>query len=132
MAVHSYTGTVAAEPDVVFGFLADVRNLPSYLPLMTAARDLGEGRVEMDTLVKGAEHTLEAWLKVDSDRRRIEWGSAREPGYHGWLEVSDGDVAPGSSTVEYELTTPRDHTLEPYLRAATTFVSNALAAHEAR
>jgi len=30
------------------------------------------------------------------------------------------------ATIDYELTTPRDHNLEPYLAAATTFVDNAM------
>src|SRR3954470_10213939 len=107
MAVHRYTGTVDAPPDVVFVFLADIRNLPSYLPLMTAAREVGEGKVEMDTVVNGAEHTVQAWLRVDDDRGRIEWGSDREPGYHGWLQVGEnvgGEAEPGMRTIiNYEL-----------------------------
>ena len=100
---------------------------PSYLPLMTAARELGEGRLAMDTDVKGSSHTVEAWWRLDADRRRIDWGSERDPGYHGWLVVEPAGSGAGSQ-ISYELTTPRDHTLEPYLRAATTFLATALAA----
>jgi uncharacterized protein YndB with AHSA1/START domain len=70
---HEHTQHVAAPPDRVFAALADVNNLPRYVPQLTAAQ-------------RG-----EAWFRTDEDAHRIEWGS---PGsdYHGWIQVSpDGD-----------------------------------------
>jgi hypothetical protein len=129
MATHRFTGELEAGPEAVFDYLADITHLPAYLPLMTAARDLGDGRLAMDTEVKGATHTVDAWWRLDRARRRIDWGSEREAGYHGWLVVAPAPTGAGSE-IRYGLTTPRDHTLEPYLRAATTFLSNALAGRD--
>jgi len=124
MPTYTYSGSVAASADEVYAFLADVRNLPRYLPLMTAARAGDAGAVEIETVVKGGVHTMAAWFRPDSSARRIDWGSTDNDGYHGWLAVSaDGE---SRATIDYELTTPRDHNLEPYLAAATTFVDNAM------
>ena len=124
MAVHRYTGTVAASPDDVWAFLTDIGNLPRYLPLMTAARAGDGDRVEMDTVVKGEARTVDAWFRPDATARRIDWGSVGNDAYHGWLALRPDD---DGTEVTYELTTPLEHTLEPYLRAATTFVGTALA-----
>jgi ribosome-associated toxin RatA of RatAB toxin-antitoxin module len=87
---HEHTEHVAAAPDAVYAAIADVGNLPSFVPQMTAAREAGEGKVEIDARYEGREQHGEASFKRDDAARRIDWSSAS--GYHGWMQVdADGD-----------------------------------------
>jgi hypothetical protein len=87
---HEHTEHVAAAPDAVFAAIADVGNLPKFVPQMTAARPAGGDRVEVDARYEGHEQHGEASFHADAAARRIEWGSAS--GYRGWMQVdSDGD-----------------------------------------
>jgi hypothetical protein len=57
---------------------------------MTAAREAGEGKVEVDARYEGREQHGEASFDRNDAERRIEWRSAS--GYHGWMQVDeDGD-----------------------------------------
>jgi hypothetical protein len=87
---HEHTEHVAASPDAVYAAISDVSNLPSFVPQMTAARESGTGRVEVDARYEGHEQHGEASFDKDDAARRIEWGAAS--GYHGWMQVDeDGD-----------------------------------------
>ncbi len=87
---HEHTEHVAAAPDAVFAAIADVGNLPKFVPQMTAARPAGGDRVEVDARYEGHEQHGEASFHADDAARRIEWGSAS--GYRGWMQVDpDGD-----------------------------------------
>jgi hypothetical protein len=88
---HEHTEHVVAQPDRVFAALADVNNLPHYVPQVTAARR-GEGdNVEVEARYEGRTQHGEAWFRADAAARRIEWG-AEGSSYHGSLEVvPDGD-----------------------------------------
>jgi len=87
---HEHTEHVAAAPDAVYAAISDVRNLPAFVPQMTAARDAGDGRVEVDARYGGHEQHGEASFTKDDGARRIDWGS--DSGYRGWMQVdSDGD-----------------------------------------
>ena len=88
---HEHTQHVAAPPDRVFAALADVNNLPRYVPQLTAARRTDGDTVAIEARYEGHTQRGEAWFRTDETAHRIEWGS---PGsdYHGWIEVSpDGD-----------------------------------------
>ena len=126
MAEHVFHGQIPVTADRVHAFMSDVTNLPTYLPLMTGARDLGADQVEIDTEVKGRVVHMAAWFHPDAQRRRIEWGSSTHDGYHGWMQVHEAPDNDASASVEFHLTTPLEHTLDPYFRAALQFVTNAL------
>lgn len=99
---HQHAQHVAAGPDAVFAALADVSNLPHYVPQMTQAQRKGEDRVEVEARYDGHTQHGEAWFKTDEGERTIEWG-AGEGQYHGRMLVQpDGD---GSKLV-LELSTP--------------------------
>jgi len=88
---HRHTDFVAASPERVFDALADVDNLPRYVPQLTAAERHGDDRVSVTARYEGHTQAGEAWFKTDPAERKIEWGS---PGsdYHGWIQVSaEGD-----------------------------------------
>jgi uncharacterized membrane protein len=83
---HEHTQHVAAPPDRVFSALADVRNLPHYVPQLTAAERIDGEKVKVQARYEGHTQEGEAWFRTDEAQRRIEWGS---PGseYHGWIQV---------------------------------------------
>jgi len=84
---HEHTQHVAAPPDRVFAALADVENLPRYVPQVTSARR-GEGEtVTIEARYEGHSQHGDGWFRVDEAARRVEWG-AEGTDYRGWLEVS--------------------------------------------
>jgi carbon monoxide dehydrogenase subunit G len=86
---HEHTEHVAATPDAVYAAISDVKNLPAFVPQMTAAREAGD-KVEIDARYEGHEQHGEAAFERDESTRRIDWRSAS--GYHGWMQVdADGD-----------------------------------------
>jgi len=84
---HEHTDHVAAAPDQVFAALADVRNLPRYVPQLTAARPEDGDKVAIEARYEGHTQRGEGWFRTDPERRRIEWGAVGSK-YHGWLQVS--------------------------------------------
>lgn len=87
---HEHTEHVAAPPDAVYAAIADVGNLPRFVPQMTAARPTADGRVEVEARYEGHEQHGEASFSSDDAARRIEWSAAS--GYRGWMQVdADGD-----------------------------------------
>ena len=102
---HEHTQHVAAPPDRVFAALAQVSNLPRYVPQVTAAERIDEERVKVQARYEGHTQEGEAWFRTDEGERRIEWGA---PGgkYHGWIQVA-GDED-GSRLTLY-LATARGH-----------------------
>ncbi len=89
---HEHTEHVAASPDRVFSALADLNNLPRYVPQVTGAEQLDGETVRIHARYEGHSQEGEAWFRTSEADRKIEWGA---PGgeYHGWLKVdpeSDG------------------------------------------
>ena len=84
---HEHTQHVAASPDRVFAALADVDNLPRYVPQVTAARRGAGDKVEVEARYEGHTQQGEGWFRVDESARLVEWGAAGTD-YHGSLQVS--------------------------------------------
>jgi hypothetical protein len=105
MGSYRYAKSADLSAGRVFDYLADVRNLPRYLPSMTAAEPEGGDRVRVEAEVDGRTESSEAWLRVDRRRWRIEWGSEGPNDYHGKLEISDD--GPERCTIELDLHTIR-------------------------
>lgn len=75
----------------MFAALANIENLPRYVPQVTAARRTDGDKVSVEARYEGHTQQGEAWFRTDERAHRIEWGSP-DSDYHGWLEVSpDGD-----------------------------------------
>ena len=89
---HEHTHHVAADADKVYAALADVSNLPHYVPQMTRA-DLHDGdKVTVEARYDGHTQHGEAWFRTDDAKRRIEWGAAGSE-YNGWLQVDPDNAA---------------------------------------
>jgi uncharacterized protein YndB with AHSA1/START domain len=100
---HEHTEHVAAPPERVFAALADVANLPRYVPQVTAAERIEGERVRIEARYEGHTQTGEVWFRTEDSKRRIEWGSPGS-GYHGWIEV---DPEPEGSRLTLFLATVR-------------------------
>ena len=87
---HEHTHHVAADADKVYAALADVRNLPHYVPQMTRAEPHDGDKVTVEARYAGHTQTGEGWFRTDDEKRRIEWGSEGSE-YNGWLQVDPDD-----------------------------------------
>jgi uncharacterized membrane protein len=80
--------TVNAEVGPVFDFVADVRNLPKYLPTTKSAQKQGADRVRVQGAAEGHSYDSDGYLRPDQVRHRLEWG-ADEGYYSGWMQLED-------------------------------------------
>ena len=98
---HEHTHHVAAPADKVYAALADVRNLPRYVPQLTSAEPHDGDQVTVEARYEGHTQHGEAWFRADAERRRIEWGAAGS-GYRGWLQVDPEGEATSLLTLSIE------------------------------
>ncbi len=120
---YEHTEHVAAPPDAVYAAIADVTNLPRFVPQLTAARLAGANRVEVDARYEGDDQHGQASFATDDAARRIERGAAS--GYRGWLQVdADGE----GSRLTFFLDTPHaaasDHDVAATLDAIRMLVES--------
>jgi uncharacterized protein YndB with AHSA1/START domain len=104
---YEQSQAIDAPPDEVFAWLADVDNLPKYLPPVVASSGQGpsaEGvpgqRIRTTLEYPGGDGTFDAegYLATDEQERRMEWGAEAERDYSGWLTVA-GHGEGGSKVV---------------------------------
>ena len=118
---HEHTEHVAAPADAVYAAIADLSNLPRFVPQMTAARRADGDRVEVDARYGGHEQHGEASFRADAGERRIEWSAPS--GYHGWMKVDpDGDGSRLTLFLETRHGTERDHDISATLDAIRMLV----------
>jgi hypothetical protein len=103
MPEYEQTGTVTADPDTLFDYLADVEHLPDFLPVITDAEITGHEHAAVTTDIHGEEGRAEGWLRVDALDRRMEWGTPGS-GYSGWLQVDPTSEAENHSVVTIHVT----------------------------
>jgi hypothetical protein len=118
---HEHTEHVVAPPDAVYAAIADVNNLPLFVPQITAARRGADGGVEVEARYEGREQHGSASFRADAAARRIEWAAAS--GYSGWMQVDPDD---GGSRLTLFLDTPHagasDHDVAATLDAIRMLV----------
>lgn len=120
---HEHTEHVSAAPDAVYAAIADVSNLPRFVPQMTAARSGGDGQVQVDARYEGREQHGEATFTTDAAARRIEWGSPS--GYRGWMQVDgDGDGSRLTLFLETRHSHENDHDIASTLDAIRMLVES--------
>jgi uncharacterized protein YndB with AHSA1/START domain len=95
MAEYEHRMTISAPPDVVFDFVADVCNLPKYLPTTKAAQPQAGDRVRVQGGGHDFSYDSDGYLRADRANYRLEWG-ADERYYSGFLQItpqgSESDV----------------------------------------
>lgn len=98
MGDYEKSTTVTVAPARLFSYLADVANLPSYLLRLTKATPTHDDKVDVTAHIDppdGPEQDVhsEAWMKVVTDGRTLQWGAPGANDYHGELDVDPGDAA---------------------------------------
>jgi uncharacterized membrane protein len=93
MGDYEQSRNVNAPAQALFDYLADVRNMPRYFSSMTSAEPAEGEAVQVTAVVDGKEREGEAWLKIDRDRKHLDWGSEGPNNYHGRLDVTGDDAA---------------------------------------
>ena len=120
---HEHTEHVAAAPDAVYAAIADVSNLPRFVPQMTAARPATGDQVEIDARYEGREQHGAASFHADDAERRIEWSAPS--GYHGWMKVDpDGGGSRLTLFLETRHGSERDHDIAATLDAIRMLVES--------
>jgi uncharacterized membrane protein len=93
---------VTAPADAVFKFVADINNLPKYLPTVHGAKPQGTERVEVDGQANGHSYHSDGWFKVDESAKSMTWGSDGENDYSGMMKVSgDGSKSQVECTLKF-------------------------------
>ncbi|GGZ86512.1 hypothetical protein GCM10010371_53090 [Streptomyces subrutilus] len=103
--------TVAVPPATLFGYLADVQNLPAYMPRLTSARPHDGDKVTVTAHIEPPgepeqDVKSEAWIRVLQEGTSLEWGAPGPHDYRGRLHVAAGDD-PEHSRLSVELHTER-------------------------
>jgi uncharacterized protein YndB with AHSA1/START domain len=120
---HEHTEHVAAPPDAVFAAISNVKNLPRFVPQITAARPKDGDHVEIDARYEGHQQHGEASFHVDPAERRIEWNS--ESGYRGWMSVApEGDGSRLTLFLETRHSSERGHDISATLDAIRMLVES--------
>ena len=94
MGEYEQTMTMRASPDQVLDFVADVGNMPSYLPTTKSAQPQGEAQ--------GHKYDSDGYLRRDPESKRLEWG-ADEGYYSGWLQVREAGAGASAVTIHISL-----------------------------
>lgn len=94
MAEYTDSVSIAVPPGRLFDYLADVEHLPSYMPRLTTAEEIGDGAVEVTAcpiLGDGTQVqvTGQAWTRIDKPGRTFSWGSVG--GRHAYKGTFDVD-----------------------------------------
>lgn len=87
MSEHRAVAVIPGEPDAVFAYLADLRKLPAYLPMVTSATRTGREDAVVKIEVQGVPSTHGVWLRAYRDRRQLAWGTTDNT-YRGEVLVS--------------------------------------------
>lgn len=124
--------TVAVAADRLFSYLADVKNLPAYMPRLTSVRPHGGEQVTVTAHIDPPDApeqdvTSEAWVRVVEEGRSLEWGAAGPHQYRGRLHVASGDEASHSVlTVELHTEQTDGPPVHEGLREALTGIKTAV------
>ena len=95
--------TMEVDPDHVFDFVSEPRNLPQFLPTVEYAEKLEGDRIRIKGKSHGQAYDTEGFFRVDRHKRYVEWGTEGDQAYSGWLQVREGDATPMLSEVEMQL-----------------------------
>lgn len=104
MADYSQSMMIDAPTNEVLDFVADVRNLPKYLPTTKHAESQGENRVRVQGEANGHRYDSDGYLRRTENR--LEWG-ADEDYYSGYLTVTPkGDSSDVTVSISLKGTPP--------------------------
>lgn len=90
---------VSAPADKIFEYLADVQNVPEYLPTVKRAEPQQGERIRTQGQVGEKNYDSDGHFRPNKEAKRIEWGSDGENDYGGWLQVKDNGGTNSQVTV---------------------------------
>ena len=79
-----------APADAVYDFVADISNMPKYMPTTKKAENVGDERVRVQGGGDGFQYDSEGYLRRNEDSGDLEWG-ADEGTYNGSMSVDAKD-----------------------------------------
>ncbi|MFE5603353.1 SRPBCC family protein [Streptomyces coelicoflavus] len=131
MGTYEKSITVAVPPERLFAYLADVENLPAYLPRLTSARPQGGDRVTVSAHIDppdGPEQdvTSDAFIRVTEQGKALEWSSPGPNDYHGRLHITGGDKDTSRLAVELHTERTEGEPVEDGLEEALRGIKNAV------
>jgi hypothetical protein len=83
---------------LIFDFVADVRNLPKYLPTTKHAEPQQGERVRVQGEAAGHHYDSDGFMRADRHAYRLEWG-ADERYYSGYLQITPEGANAANVTV---------------------------------
>ncbi len=86
MGEYSQSLVMQASQAEILDYIADIRNLPKYLPTTKSAQPQGSDRVRVQGEVHEHRYDADGYLRCDRQAGRLEWG-ADEGYYSGSMEV---------------------------------------------
>ena len=102
MPDYSAETDVHAPADAVFRYIADVKNLPKYLPTVHSAAPQQGERVQVEGTANKHDYSSDGWFKADNGARTVTWGSDGENDYHGKMSVTgDGSRSHVKVTITF-------------------------------
>lgn len=126
-ALYHHYDHADAPAQELFGYLAEPANLPSYVPAVTAAQALGEGRVRVQADLDGRRIDAEGWLEVDRDAMTLRWGVPGDHSYHGELRVTADDEHRSEVAVTLYTSHPDSERMAQTLRDTVDALTKAVA-----
>lgn len=133
MAEYEQSKTIDAAPDTIFDFVADIANLPKYLPTTKHAQPQQGERVRIQGGGDGFQYDADGYLRADHEQHRLEWG-ADERYYSGYLEITPKGEDASEVTVHLTFNAPppgaesgegpSDADIEQGIRAALESIEN--------
>lgn len=98
MAKYERSLLIQAPARTVYEFVADVNNMPKYLPTTQHASMHDGDRVRVEGQNDGQSYVDEGYLHVEEEFKRLAWG-ADEQDYSGWLDVENASDTETKVTV---------------------------------
>ena len=90
MNEYQRTMIIEAKADDVFAFVAEIDNLPKYLPTVHSVRRQSGDRIQVQGEAAGRKYNDDGYFRIDQEARRLEWGSDGDNHYSGWMQVEEG------------------------------------------
>jgi uncharacterized membrane protein len=106
MSEYEHSLRINADPEDIFRFVADVRNLPAYMSNIYSALPQENGRVRVQGAMEGHYYDLDGFFRVDRHRHHIAWGTDGAHQYQGWLALSPEADGTTRVTVHLAFDTP--------------------------
>lgn len=134
MPTYESSITIDVPADRLFAYLADVENLPTYLPRITSARSTGDGTVDVTASIEHDGETREvegeAWVRAEEPGTTLTWGAPGPNSYTGQIDLDPVDETSCRATVRID-TERQGERVQEGVDEAAEGIKRAAEAHHA-